>query len=241
MTTFLDGLDALSDQALLSEVEAAVLRERTDTARVIALLTEVDQRRLYLGEGCASLFAYCTQVLHLSEHAAYGRIEAVRAARRFPIILRQLADGAITLTTVTLIAPHLTVANHQTVLEASRHKSRREVERLVAMLRPLPDVEARISRAPTVPVRAAEPAAVPAVAPAFLVLELALRHPLLRTRLHNRRWRQPLAQWLPRSPRSATRFNARSRASPTTSSVVLKTCSGTPFPMPTCRRSSIGP
>jgi hypothetical protein len=83
MTTFLDGLDALSDQALLSEVQAAARRERSDTARLIALLAEVDQRRLYLGQGCASLFTYCTQVLHLSEHAAYGRIEAARAPDGF--------------------------------------------------------------------------------------------------------------------------------------------------------------
>jgi hypothetical protein len=56
-------------------------------------LGELDARRLYLGEGCASLFAYCTQTLRLSEHAAYHRIEAARAARLFPIILDLVADG----------------------------------------------------------------------------------------------------------------------------------------------------
>jgi hypothetical protein len=86
------------------------------------------------------LFTYCTQVLHLSEHAAYGRIEAARAARRFPEILSLLADGAITLTTVTLLGPHLTAQNHRAVLDGVRHQSRREVEHLVARLRPKPDV-----------------------------------------------------------------------------------------------------
>jgi hypothetical protein len=33
------------------------------------------------------MFTYCTQILHLAEHAAYNRIEAARAARRFPLIL----------------------------------------------------------------------------------------------------------------------------------------------------------
>jgi hypothetical protein len=146
MTTLLDGLSALSDPALLSEVEAAAHRERAHAARLIALLAEVDQRQLYLGQGCASLFTYCTQVLRLSEHAAYGRIEAARAARRFPIILDWLAGGAITLTTVTLLAPHLTAANHETVLDACRHKSKREVEQIVAGLRPLPDVKSSIRR-----------------------------------------------------------------------------------------------
>ncbi len=38
--------------------------------------------------------------LHLSEHAAYGRIAAARAVRRFPIILERLGEGSVTLTTV---------------------------------------------------------------------------------------------------------------------------------------------
>jgi len=77
----------LSDDALISRVKHLAAREREATALLIAHLAELDVRRLYLGEGCSSLFTYCTQVLHLSEHAAYGRIEAARAARRFPIIL----------------------------------------------------------------------------------------------------------------------------------------------------------
>lgn len=77
----------LSDRELLAEVKLAAGREREATARLVALLAQLDERRLYLGEGCSSLFTYCTQVLHLSEHAAYGRIEAARAARRFPVVL----------------------------------------------------------------------------------------------------------------------------------------------------------
>ena len=88
-------------------------REREATARLIALLAEVDERRLYLGEGCSSLFTYCTQALHLSEHAAYGRIEAARAARRFPVVLDLLSEASLTLTSVTLLAPHLTPTNHR--------------------------------------------------------------------------------------------------------------------------------
>ena len=65
------------------------------------------------GQGFSSLFTYCTQALHLSEHAAYSRIEAARAARRFPIILDLLADGAVNLTTICLLGPHLTDRSHR--------------------------------------------------------------------------------------------------------------------------------
>src|ERR671919_86478 len=49
-----------------------------------------------------------------------------------------LAEGSVTLTTVTLLAAHLTPENHRELLDQARHKSRREVEALVARLLPQP-------------------------------------------------------------------------------------------------------
>jgi len=67
----------MSNTELLKAIVSAAHNERRATAELLALLAEVDARRLHLGQGgCSSLFSYCTQVLHLSEHAAYHRIEA---------------------------------------------------------------------------------------------------------------------------------------------------------------------
>ena len=142
------AISEVSDQDLLAEVKVAAASERDAMVRLIALLAQLDERRLCLGEGCSSLFTYCTQILHLSEHAAYGRIEAARAARRFPIVLDLLTDGSVTLTAVTLLAPQLTVANHRDVLSEARHKSKCEVEHLVARLRPQPSVLPTIRKLP---------------------------------------------------------------------------------------------
>src|SRR5262245_23883205 len=98
----LDVAAALSDAELVATVKRLAANERHGPAQWVAHLAEVDARRLYLGEGSASLFTYCTQVLHLSEHAAYGRIEAARAARKFPPVLEAVATGALHLTAVTL-------------------------------------------------------------------------------------------------------------------------------------------
>ena len=135
-------------------------------ARLIALLMELDVRRLYLGEGCSSLFTYCTQVLHLSEHAAYNRIETARAARRFPLILELVESAAVTLTAVRLLAPHLTEANHREVLERARHKSKRDVELVVATLYPRPDVPPNVRKLPSVQLPTVMAAAAPAKATA---------------------------------------------------------------------------
>ena len=113
----------LSDRELLAEVARAAADERHATAHLLVLLIELDARRPYLGEGFSSLFTYCTQALHLSEHAAYNRIEAARAARRFPIILEYIGDGALTLTAIRRLAPHLTPENHRDVLASARHKN----------------------------------------------------------------------------------------------------------------------
>src|SRR5262245_48042753 len=120
----------LSDTELVATVKRLAAEERHATTQLVAHLAEVDARRLYLGEGCSSLFTYCTQVLHLSEHAAYGRIEAARAARKFPAILEAIADGSLHLTAVGLIAPHLTAENVYRVIAAATHKTKREVEEL---------------------------------------------------------------------------------------------------------------
>ncbi len=117
----------------------------------MALLAEVDSRRLYLGQGYPSLFGWCTGALHLSEPAVYSRITAARAARRYPMIFTQLADGDVTLTTVTLLAAHLTDENHEALIEAARHKSKRDVERLVASLVPQPDIASSLRRMPSAP------------------------------------------------------------------------------------------
>jgi hypothetical protein len=139
---------SLSDSELLAEVGRLAQHERRATAQLIASLVELDLRRLYLGEGCASLFTYCTQVLRLSEGAAYGRIQAARAAARFPLILDRLVDGSLNLTTVGLLAPHLTEDNHSAVLEGARGKSKREVELQVAALRPRCDVATSVRKLP---------------------------------------------------------------------------------------------
>ncbi|MDR7584819.1 MAG: hypothetical protein QN158_04405 [Armatimonadota bacterium] len=144
----LDAVARLSDTDLLEQVSALAAREREATTALVAHLAELDARRLYLARGCASLFTYCTEVLRLSEHAAYHRIQAARAAHRFPLLLDLLASGALTLTTVTLLAPHLTPANHQAVLRAAAGRSKREVEALVATLHPQPPVPTVLRRLP---------------------------------------------------------------------------------------------
>jgi hypothetical protein len=139
----------LSDHDLLDRIAALAGQERTTSAELVAHLAALDARpSLYAALGHGSLFTYCTQVLRLSEDAACNRIDAARACRRFPMILERLASGALSLTTVRLLRPHLTPENHEAVLEEASGRSRQDVLELIARLAPRPDVPSSVRRLP---------------------------------------------------------------------------------------------
>ena len=139
----------LTDQQLLVRVNDLARCEREATVNLVVCLAELDERKLYLGEGCASLFSYCVKVLHLSEHAAYGRIQAARVTRKFPAVVDKLVAGSVNLTTLVLLSPHLTKTNCPELLAAAEHKSKRQVAELLAALSPRPEVAASIRKVPS--------------------------------------------------------------------------------------------
>ena len=102
----------LSSREVVAEVTRLAGCEREATASLIAHLAELYRRRIHHQAGCASLFTYCTRVLRLSEHEAYDRMTAAKVVRKYPAALALLVAGRVNLTTVRLLAPHLTRENH---------------------------------------------------------------------------------------------------------------------------------
>ena len=139
-------VEALSSPELLAALDRVAAQGRELTADLVALLAECDERKLYAQEGYASLFEFCVQRLRLSESQAYHRIQAARAARRFPLVVERLRDGRVTLTAVALLREHLTEANHREVLDWAEGRRKREVEEFVRALDPRPDVPTSLRR-----------------------------------------------------------------------------------------------
>lgn len=138
----------LTDTQLIDALNRCAREERGATASLVAHLAEMDVRELHLGLGFSSLYAYCLQVLRLSESATCKRIDVARAARRHPAILDRLADGSLSLTTARLIAPHLTESNHEELIAAAAGLGMRAVEQLIARRFPRPDVATLIRKLP---------------------------------------------------------------------------------------------
>ncbi len=133
-----ETLAGFSNAQLLARVRELVQRGSAVEAELLAHLAEVDARRLYLDEGCSSMFVYCQRVLHFAEGVAYKRIQAARAARRHPEVLDAVRHGELHLTAVGLLAPKLDPGNCAELIQAARHKSAKEVRQLLADRDPRP-------------------------------------------------------------------------------------------------------
>ena len=147
------SLSHLSDQTLLHDLTTLDDQHRSTTAALLAHLAEFDTRRLYLPAAFPSLFLYCVHQLRWCEQAAFKRIRAARTARRFPAIFSAVAEGRLHLSAVVLLAPYLTSENAEELLAAATHRSKSEIEQLIAARFPRPEVPALV-QAVAAPLRA---------------------------------------------------------------------------------------
>ncbi len=142
------SLKTVADQKLLRGLDELVAKSCHSEADLLAYIAEVDHRKLYLEQGCPSMFGYCTEVLHFSEAQASHRIHAARAARAYPVVFERIRKRELHLAGLSLLAPVLTPENHEELLERARHKSKRAIEILLADRAPKPDVPARVRQLP---------------------------------------------------------------------------------------------
>jgi len=141
-------LRSVSDAQLCSGLSLLLANGYRTEARIIAHMAEVEQRRLHLKAGGASLFDYCTKRLELSNNEAFHRITAARIARRFPVVFTLLEQRELHLTAICLLRDHLTPSNHAELLAEASHKTKWQIQELLARRFPRPDAESRIRKLP---------------------------------------------------------------------------------------------
>jgi len=142
------SLQHIQKQQLLRDFSDLVEKDRRDTATMLAYIAEIDRRKLYLEHAYPSMFAFCTKRFHMSEAVAARRIRAGRATCRFPCILGMVARGELHLSGIHQLAGHLTENNHKEVLQHAKHRSMREIEKLIAEISPKPDVPSSVRALP---------------------------------------------------------------------------------------------
>ncbi|HVV87459.1 MAG TPA: hypothetical protein VHE35_30665 [Kofleriaceae bacterium] len=99
-----EGVKGLRDDELVAGLADVMSACRATDARLLEYLGEVDARGLYLPAACSSMHVYCVRVLHMSEDAAFKRLTAARAARRYPALLAAVAEGRLHLSAVVMLS-----------------------------------------------------------------------------------------------------------------------------------------
>ena len=142
------NLTELSNEQLLSNLQALIGQGRKVLAGLLAYLGEVEQRRLDLESACSSLFDFCVRRLGMGDDEACRRVAGSRLVRRFPVALAMIERGEIHLTALLLLREHLTDHNHQELLRAASGKTKSEVQHLLAERFARPDAPSRIQILP---------------------------------------------------------------------------------------------
>lgn len=137
----------LDDALLLERVRALVVRSNGNEAELLEHLAEVDGRKLFLPNH-TSMFEYCICELGFSEAVSENRIAVARASRRFPRLIEMRRSGAIHLTGLRMLVPHLTDENADALLEEARGKTKRQIEDIIAAHAPRPAVPESIRKVP---------------------------------------------------------------------------------------------
>ena len=125
---------------LMDQIHARALevstRYRREEAELVDVLIQVERHGVFIQRKHASLFAYATAELGLSENVAYALIAVARKAREVPALGARLRDGEVTLSNARRVASVLTVQNQAEWVEKACALSSRELEREIARVRP---------------------------------------------------------------------------------------------------------
>jgi len=123
----------------------ASARYRKAEAELLEVLDEIDQKRVYLHHQVSSVFAYCTEVLKLSESVSYNLITVMRKSRIVPELKAKSMSGAITLSNARRVAAVITPENKQDWLARAETLSSRQLEKEIARVLPAVAVPERAS------------------------------------------------------------------------------------------------
>src|SRR5256885_2001165 len=134
------AVTVMNDDDLIASTREIARKSNGVEAELLLFLGEIDARKIYRERASPSMIAFCMREFNFSEGAAFNRILVARAARKIPAMLDALRSGAVHLTGLRSLIPHLDEENHEKVLAQAAGKSKREIEELAAALSPRPPV-----------------------------------------------------------------------------------------------------
>lgn len=127
-----DNLAHMTDDELRAALTRLADAERRITYDMIRHLLEYDRRKLYRRDRVANLWQYCTLVLKLSEDQAINRMQVVAAIKNKPELGPLLERGELSASAIRKLSKALDTPQSASLIEQSKGRPLREVERLAA-------------------------------------------------------------------------------------------------------------
>src|SRR5256885_6795882 len=141
-------IPVMNDDDLIASTRELARKSNGVEAELLLYLGEIDARKIYRERASPSMIAFCMRELNFSEGAAANRVFVPRVARQLPAVLEALRTGAVHLSGLRVLVPHLDEENHERVLALAAGKSKREIEELAASLSPKPPVPDDVRKLP---------------------------------------------------------------------------------------------
>jgi 5-methylcytosine-specific restriction endonuclease McrA len=137
-------MQSIADRIHSQAVEISIRYKKAE-AELIDILQQAEDHRVFLVHKYASLYAYVTDGLRISENTAYSLITVARKARQLPRLKIEIQKGTITFSNARRVASVLTLENQEEWLEKARQLSSRELEKEIVKVRPQEATRERVS------------------------------------------------------------------------------------------------
>jgi hypothetical protein len=144
-----ETLRGLTDVELDRSAGEVAVRENLECARLIAHINEIRDRGYHLELGYHSLFEYCVKRLNLGEGEVYRKMQVAGACGKYPQILEALFANRLHLTSASLIAPHLTDDNVESLIAMAQGTSKRDLAKFLVRLAPKQTFRSSVRKQPS--------------------------------------------------------------------------------------------
>ncbi len=131
----MDTLEHLSDAQMADEITTWAGRVAAGEAHLLALIAEFDRREAWANVGVLSCAHWLSWRLGLGLKAAYERVRVARALTHLPATMTALTEGRLSWCQVRAITRVATSADEQTYVDAARHATGAQLEKLVRGVR----------------------------------------------------------------------------------------------------------
>ena len=169
------SLSRLSADDLVANLLSLLGEERRTALTFTRHLAELIRRKVHLDRGYSSAFTFCLEALKLPKSESWRRSTAAQLLLRFPVIDEYLADGRLSVSTLVALHKVLEPESHRATLDRAAGLTLEQVDDLVLLLAPKPDVNSSLRaapvRAPALPPAAPKLDATPSPGPTLSLLD----------------------------------------------------------------------